>query len=126
MKYAAFSLNHDPSPRVGVLGGERVVELRALIGSQWKGRGPLPSSLLELIDGGPRAWQRIASLAEGTLRFLPLTEIDAVPQSSDIAIDASKPLNALVQIVADRASAVIENTLSAAQAARLRSPSPAQ
>jgi 2-keto-4-pentenoate hydratase/2-oxohepta-3-ene-1,7-dioic acid hydratase in catechol pathway len=68
MKYAAFSLDHDPSPRVGVLAGERVVELRALIGAQWKGRGPLPSSLLELIDGGPAVWQRIAALAEGPLR----------------------------------------------------------
>ena len=54
-------------------------------------------------------------LADGTLRFLPLSEIDALPQSSDIAIDASKPLNALVQIVADRAAAVIEAALDAAR-----------
>ena len=71
MRYATFSLSHDPSPRVGALTGERVVELRALIGAQWKGKGPLPSSLLELIDGGPDVWQRIASLAEGTLRQGP-------------------------------------------------------
>lgn len=54
-------------------------------------------------------------LAEGTLRFLPLTEIDALPQSSDIAIDASKPLSALVKIVADNASTVIEAALAAAR-----------
>ena len=54
-------------------------------------------------------------LAEGTLRFLPLTEIDALPQSSDIAIDASKPLNALVKIVADNAASVIESALAAAR-----------
>jgi 2-keto-4-pentenoate hydratase/2-oxohepta-3-ene-1,7-dioic acid hydratase in catechol pathway len=47
------------------MAGERVVELRDLIGAQGKGRGPLPSSLLELIDGGPAVWQQIASLAHG-------------------------------------------------------------
>ena len=56
-------------------------------------------------------------LANGSLRFLRLVEIDALPQSSDIAIDASKPLNAIVQIVADRAAAVIEATLDDARAA---------
>ena len=54
-------------------------------------------------------------LAEGTLRFLRLTEIDALPQSSDIAIDASKPLNTLVQIVAETAASVIEAALAAAR-----------
>ncbi len=68
MRYATFSLSHDPSPRVGLLAGERAVDLRALIGAQWQGQGPLPSSLLELIDGGPAMWQRIASLAESTLQ----------------------------------------------------------
>ncbi|KQV41726.1 MULTISPECIES: LysR family transcriptional regulator [unclassified Rhizobium] len=55
-------------------------------------------------------------LAEGTLRFLPLTEIDALPQSADIAIDASKSLNTLVKIVADQAAAVIEGAVAAARA----------
>ena len=60
MKYATFSLSHDPSHRLGVVLGERVVELRALVGPQWKGKGPLPASMLELIEAGPQAWQQIA------------------------------------------------------------------
>ncbi len=54
-------------------------------------------------------------LAEGSLRFLPLTEIDALPQSADIAIDASKPLNALVKIVSDHAETLIGQILVAAR-----------
>lgn len=59
-------------------------------------------------------------LADGTLRFLPLAEIDALPQSSDIAIDASKPLNTLMQIVADKAAEIIEAALASARAAGLK------
>ncbi|CAH1657181.1 HTH lysR-type domain-containing protein [Hyphomicrobiales bacterium] len=54
-------------------------------------------------------------LADGSLRFLPLREIDALPQSADIAVDASKSLNALVQIVAEQAAVVIERALDAAR-----------
>jgi 2-keto-4-pentenoate hydratase/2-oxohepta-3-ene-1,7-dioic acid hydratase in catechol pathway len=68
MKYATFSLSHDPSHRLGVVVGDRVTELRALVGAQWKGKGPLPSSMLELIDGGPRVWTRIESMARESLR----------------------------------------------------------
>ena len=64
MKYATFSLSSDPAPRLGVVLGTRVVELSALIGPKWKGKGPLPSSMLELIDAGPAAWKRIATVAE--------------------------------------------------------------
>lgn len=56
-------------------------------------------------------------LADGSLRFLPLSEIDALPQSADIAVDAAKSLNALVQIVASYAATVIEAALDAARAA---------
>ena len=72
MKYATFSLSHDPTHRLGVVVADHVAELRALVGPQWKGKGPLPSSMLELIDAGPQAWQRIASLAEESpLRHKP-------------------------------------------------------
>lgn len=54
-------------------------------------------------------------LADGSLRFLPLGDIDALPQTSDIAIDASKSLNTLVQIVADCAVTVIETMLECAR-----------
>jgi 2-keto-4-pentenoate hydratase/2-oxohepta-3-ene-1,7-dioic acid hydratase in catechol pathway len=64
MKYATFSLSHDPGPRLGVVLDTQVVELRALVGPHWKGKGPLPSSMLELIDAGPAIWKRIATLSE--------------------------------------------------------------
>jgi DNA-binding transcriptional LysR family regulator len=57
-------------------------------------------------------------LASGSLRFIPIAEIEAVPQTSSIAIDASKPLNSLVEIVADCAAMVIESALSTARAAQ--------
>src|SRR5688500_12538044 len=65
MKYATFALNHESSPRLGVVTRERIVELRALAGPQWK--GPLPSSMLELIDAGPPTWQRVADFATQSL-----------------------------------------------------------
>jgi len=40
-------------------------------------------------------------LIEGTLRFLPVRDQSAEPQSVSIAIDASKPLSPIVRIVAD-------------------------
>src|SRR3990170_6143290 len=64
MKYATFSLNHDAGRRLGVILDDSVVELRALAGPQWKGKGPLPSSMLELIDAGPPMWRRIATMTE--------------------------------------------------------------
>jgi 2-keto-4-pentenoate hydratase/2-oxohepta-3-ene-1,7-dioic acid hydratase in catechol pathway len=60
MRYATFSIGEDSSQRLGVVLGDRVAELRALVGPHWKGKGPLPSSMLELIDSGPVTWQAIA------------------------------------------------------------------
>jgi len=74
MKYATFSLSHDPSHRLGVVVADRVTELRALVGPQWKGKGPLPSSMLELIDAGPQVWKRIESLAKESQRREPSPE----------------------------------------------------
>ena len=68
MKYATFSLSDDPSHRLGVVVADRVTELRALVGPQWKGRGPLPSTMLELIDAGPQVWSHLASLADESAR----------------------------------------------------------
>jgi len=67
MKYATFAVSYDPGPRLGVVVDDLVVELRALLGPQWKGKGPLPSSMLELIDAGPQSWQRIAATVAESL-----------------------------------------------------------
>ena len=74
MKYATFSLSHDPSHRLGVVVADRVTELRALVGPKWKGKGPPPSSMLELIDAGPQVWKRIESLAKEAQRREPPAE----------------------------------------------------
>jgi 2-keto-4-pentenoate hydratase/2-oxohepta-3-ene-1,7-dioic acid hydratase in catechol pathway len=61
MKYATFSLPSDPRPRLGLLRGDRMVDTATLPASQWP--GSLPSSLLELVQEGPAAWQRMRDLA---------------------------------------------------------------
>jgi 2-keto-4-pentenoate hydratase/2-oxohepta-3-ene-1,7-dioic acid hydratase in catechol pathway len=48
MKYATFSLPAEPGPRLGVVAGDRVIELKSC------------TSLLDLIDLGPAAWRRAA------------------------------------------------------------------
>jgi 2-keto-4-pentenoate hydratase/2-oxohepta-3-ene-1,7-dioic acid hydratase in catechol pathway len=61
MRYATFSLSHDPGLRLGVVSGGQIVELRAVLGPTWKGKGPLPSSMLELINGGQSIWNAVAA-----------------------------------------------------------------
>jgi DNA-binding transcriptional LysR family regulator len=87
-------------------------------------RGHVETNSLHLVKNLARSGEYVAftseldaatELADGTLRFLPLTEIHALPQSSDIVIDASKPINPLVQIVADCAVMMIEAALAAAR-----------
>lgn len=67
MKFATFSLSHDPNQRLGIVVNDRLVELRALVGQQWKGKGPLPSSMLELIEAGPQTWQQLSALIKEAL-----------------------------------------------------------
>jgi 2-keto-4-pentenoate hydratase/2-oxohepta-3-ene-1,7-dioic acid hydratase in catechol pathway len=55
MRYATFSLSSDPTPRLGALRGDRVLDLSANGG---------PPSLLALIQAGPAQWQRAAAVAE--------------------------------------------------------------
>ena len=64
MKYATFSMAQDTAHRLGVVNGDQVTELRVLAGSMAGSNGPLPSSMLDLIDGGPSVWERIAEVAE--------------------------------------------------------------
>jgi len=55
MRYVTFSLSADPTPRLGALRGDRVLDLSANGG---------PPSLLALIQAGPAQWQRAAAVAE--------------------------------------------------------------
>ncbi len=61
MKYATFSIPPDPTLRLGIVQEDSLYELRALLGARWKGKGPLPASLLEVIDAGPSVWKQLAS-----------------------------------------------------------------
>jgi 2-keto-4-pentenoate hydratase/2-oxohepta-3-ene-1,7-dioic acid hydratase in catechol pathway len=55
MRYVTFSLSSDPTPRLGALRGDRVLDLSANGG---------PPSLLALIQAGPAQWQRAAAVTE--------------------------------------------------------------
>ena len=55
MRYVTFSLPSAPTPRLGALRGDRVLDLSANGG---------PPSLLALIQAGPAQWQRAAAVAE--------------------------------------------------------------
>ena len=61
MRYVTFSLPGDPVERLGVVRGDRVVDVRRAAVA--RGRGPVPDSLLALIQAGPDAWRRLAALA---------------------------------------------------------------
>jgi len=61
MKYASFSLSSDTTPRPGVVCGDQVFEFATLTAAGWRGR--VPSSLLELVQQGPEAWQAMRELA---------------------------------------------------------------
>ena len=58
MRYMTFSLPGDAAPRLGMMHGDRIVDIRLL--SAVPGAPPLPASLLELIQQGPVASRRIA------------------------------------------------------------------
>ena len=59
MRYATFSLASDLRPRPGIVIGDRVIDLGAV--SRWPGAAP--STLLDLIELGPEAWQRAGEAA---------------------------------------------------------------
>ena len=60
MKYVTFSLGRDATRRLGVVHGDRVVDVPSL--SAVAGAPPLPASLLELIHQGPAAWRRLSDV----------------------------------------------------------------
>ena len=57
MRYVAFSLPTDPTPRLGAVRGDRVLDLKANGG---------PPSLLALIQAGPAQWLRARAVAEAS------------------------------------------------------------
>ena len=67
MRYVTFSLPTDPTPRLGAVRGDRVLDLTANGG---------PPSLLALIQAGPAQWQRAARRGRGVGRRRPC--VDAV------------------------------------------------
>jgi 2-keto-4-pentenoate hydratase/2-oxohepta-3-ene-1,7-dioic acid hydratase in catechol pathway len=64
MRYAMFSTPSDSKPRLGILHAGGMADVQALIGNS---AGPVPASLLELIESGPEAWRRTAGLLEAAI-----------------------------------------------------------
>ena len=56
MRYATFSTLDDPTARLGVVHEGRMVDVQKLLA----GSGPVPPTLLELIQSGVDAWRRTA------------------------------------------------------------------
>ena len=59
MKYAMFSPGFDPAPRLGLLRGDALVDLKTATPRDWP---DAPTTLVDLIHRGPDAWQRMAEI----------------------------------------------------------------
>jgi len=59
MKYVMFSLGFDPAPRLGLLRGDAIVDLRTASPRTWP---DAPTTLADLIQRGPDAWKRMAEI----------------------------------------------------------------
>jgi 2-keto-4-pentenoate hydratase/2-oxohepta-3-ene-1,7-dioic acid hydratase in catechol pathway len=60
MRYATFSLSSESSPaspRLGVVRGDSIVDVKAALDGRWP--GAVPGTLLDLIEQGPDAWARL-------------------------------------------------------------------
>jgi 2-keto-4-pentenoate hydratase/2-oxohepta-3-ene-1,7-dioic acid hydratase in catechol pathway len=66
MRYATFSLPNDPTLRLGAVFGDRIVDVSGAIAGRWP--GSCPKTLLELVQGGPDTWRRVAGLLDGALQ----------------------------------------------------------
>ncbi len=62
MRYATFSLQDDPTFRLGAVRGNEVVDVTTAVAGDWT--GPAPTSLLALIEAGPVAWRRASTLVD--------------------------------------------------------------
>jgi len=59
MKYVMFSLGFDPAPRLGLLRGDAIVDLKTASPRIWP---DAPTTLVDLIQRGPEAWKRMAEI----------------------------------------------------------------
>jgi 2-keto-4-pentenoate hydratase/2-oxohepta-3-ene-1,7-dioic acid hydratase in catechol pathway len=59
MKYVMFSLGFDPAPRLGLLRGDVVVDLKTAAPASWP---DAPATLVDLIHRGSDAWARMATI----------------------------------------------------------------
>ena len=62
MKYATFSLPHDPVPRLGLVRDDLMLDVADAVREVWTGEPP--STLLALIRGGPSVWDRMQTAIE--------------------------------------------------------------
>ncbi len=65
MRYATFSVDGDPTPRLGVADQTHIVDVQALAAPL--DAGAVPGTLSELISQGPEAWQQMAELLRAEL-----------------------------------------------------------
>ena len=65
MRYVTYSLPGDSTERLGAVRNGRVIDAVAGVKGTWPGLPP--SSVLALIQAGPEAWQRMATLLEPAL-----------------------------------------------------------
>ena len=64
MKYATFSPVAGEAPRLGVVAGNRVVDVPAMMRGVWS---DAPTSVLGLIQAGPRVWKQRMSAAAASI-----------------------------------------------------------
>lgn len=65
MRYVTFSVESNPVTRLGVVRGDRVVDLQDVPVAT---AGPMPASLIDLIRGGPTLWRRVSEHFDAHLR----------------------------------------------------------
>ncbi len=90
--------------------------------------GQIETNSLHLIKNLARSGRYVAFTSEldtaselvgGTLRFLPLSDSNVVPQTASIAMNESKPLSSVLKLIVDCSIEVIEATLK-----DVRAPNP--
>jgi 2-keto-4-pentenoate hydratase/2-oxohepta-3-ene-1,7-dioic acid hydratase in catechol pathway len=107
VRYATFSTKGDPRPRLGAVHADRIIDVQQLL-VNWPSE-PTPRTLLELIQAGPGAWQRIA---EHVREQLSLTPSPLTHGPTDVRWHAPipRPLKNVVCLGLNYASHVRETT----------------
>lgn len=90
-------------------------------------RGRFETNSLQLVKQLARSGRYVAftseldaapELIDGSLRFIPVRDTSAEPQTISIAVDASKPVGPMVKLVADRLAEAIQACLASVRLAR--------